>query len=377
MQYRSFKNTGTELSLLGFGAMRLPVRNKVESDIDEEKALEMIGYAYENGVNYFDTAYIYHGRNAEAFLGKALGRYRRESYHLATKMPPWNIEKKENLQRIFDEQLKNCGVDYFDFYLMHCITRTFLPLFEKLETWEFMLEQKKKGKIRYLGFSHHDNVDILTQAIDKWPVDFAQIQLNYLDWEQLNAKGLYETLWARGIPCIVMEPVRGGLLASLPKDSAKILQEADPTRSAASWAMRFCGDLPGVATVLSGMSTMEQVKDNVATFKNFAPLSSAEREAINRTVDVYRKNAMVPCTVCRYCMPCPEGVEIPHSMAIYNAYKSGDTAEHFLNEYALIGKGSFPHKCTGCGVCLERCPQHIDIPVWMKEIAKTKKDLGG
>jgi len=377
MQLRNFTEAGPALSLLGFGTMRLPVKGKNQSDIDEEKALEMIDCAYESGVNYFDTAHMYHDQASEPFIGKALSRYRRETFHLATKMPPWNLKSKGDAERVFDGQLKKCGVDYFDFYLMHCITRETFPTFEKYGVYEFLLEQQKKGKLRRLGFSLHDNNELLKQVVAKWDFQFALMQMNYFDWDGQNAKELHQTLAGRNIPIFVMEPVRGGMLASLSPESAKVLQEADPTHSIASWAMRFAAGLPGVVTVLSGMTTLDQVKDNVATYKNFTPLTPTEQEAIVKAVDIYRKSGAVPCTACRYCVPCPVGVDIPHAFAVYNAFKKQGSAGTFRMHYEMIGDGSLPENCTSCGQCLPLCPQHLDIPALMGQIAKAYENPKG
>ncbi|MCL2856410.1 MAG: aldo/keto reductase [Oscillospiraceae bacterium] len=369
MEYRKFKD-GLDISLLGFGTMRFPVDGEDLANINVEKTYEMLDHAFENGVNYFDTAYMYHNHASEAFLGKALARYSRKDFYLATKLPPWSLEKKEDMQRMFDGQLKRCGVDCFDFYLLHCITRSTLPIFERLGAYEFLREQQKKGKLRYLGFSIHDSAALMKEVLEKYEFDFGQIQLNYLDWDQLDSKGLYETLYSRKIPAIIMEPVRGGSLANLPERSAQMLLNASPERSQASWAMRFAGELPGVLTVLSGMSTLEQVKDNIATYTNLSPLTSSEHEIIRQAVEIYRKNAAIPCTTCNYCMPCPVGVNIPESFGVYNMFKNTGNRARFNIEYTHVGKGSQPEDCTSCGACLTRCPQQIDIPKEMEKIAQ-------
>ena len=373
MQYRPFADTASRMSLLGFGTMRLPVIGEKQSDIDEQKALQMIDYAYENGVNYFDTAHVYHGGNSETFIGKALGRYRRESYNLSTKMPPWQIKKESDVQKIFDGQLRKCGVDYFDYYLMHCIDRETMPTFEKFGIYDFLRGQQKKGKLRHLGFSMHDNVEMLEKILGKWEMEFALMQINYLDWDGQNAKGLYQTATGRGLPVFVMEPVRGGTLAALCPDSAEILRKAAPERSIASWALRFAAGLPGVVSILSGMSTIEQVKDNVATCRDFTPLTPAEREVLERAVETYRKKATVPCTACRYCVPCPAGVDIPHAFTVYNTFKKTGNRGAFRMHYDMIGEGNQPNDCTQCGQCVSLCPQHLDIPKWMDEIAEAVK----
>ena len=375
MERRTFKD-GSQVSLLGYGTMRFPLRGSRAADIDEAEAARQIDYAYENGVNYFDTAWMYHDYTSEAFVGKVLSRYPRNSFNLATKMPPWELESERDLARIFDEQLRRCKVDYFDYYLLHCVSRSTLPMFENVGAYEFCREQQKKGKLRHLGFSIHDSAELLTYMLDKWEFDFVQIQLNYLDWDQLDSRGLYETARGRDIPIIVMEPIRGGTLATLCPESVAILQAAAPERSIASWAMRYAA-LPGVLCVLSGMSSMEQVKDNIATYQKAVPLTPGEREALARAVETYRAKATVPCTACRYCIPCPVGVDIPQSFGAYNLYKGSGNKRGFCMEYEFIGEGNQPDSCTQCGACLERCPQQLDIPKLLDEIAKTYVGLAG
>lgn len=370
MEKRRFAKGNFDVSLLGFGTMRLPHAQGKPAEILTKEATAMYDHAYESGVNYFDTAYMYHDNASESFTGKTLKRYPRDSFYLATKLPPWYIEKQSDLERIFDEQLRNCQVDYFDFYLLHCFTRTTFLTFEKYGAHEFLLEQKKKGKLRYYGFSIHDNVELMEKVLNRWDFDFAQIQLNYLDWDVINSKGLYNSLEKRGIPAIIMEPVRGGTLAKLPEASAKVLTDFAPEKSIASWAMRYAADLPGVLTVLSGMSNINQVKDNIATYNSFAPLSADERKTIDTAVEIYRKNSTIPCTTCGYCMPCPVGVNIPESFGIYNIMKNGGDQVSFTNEYRNIGSGSRPDDCTNCRVCLSHCPQHIKIPEMLKEVAQ-------
>jgi predicted aldo/keto reductase-like oxidoreductase len=299
--------------------MRLPLKQGTR-EIDKDLALKMVDYAKNKGVNYFDTAYMYLDGNSETFAGEALSRYDRNSYKLATKMPLMMLRQEEQVETIFEEQLKKCRVDYFDYYLLHNINREHLKVAEDLKVYEKLKEKQRQGKIRYLGFSFHDIPETLEKVVKKYDWDFAQIQLNYLDWDQQDAKGQYEILESHGIPVNVMEPVRGGALADLGVDAEAILKAANPKVSAPSWAIRFAASLPGVQVVLSGMSAMNQVEDNVATMENFKPLSEAEREVITKAVLAYRTAGAVPCTGCRYCMECPQGVDIPRNLAAYNSY---------------------------------------------------------
>ncbi|MGI6004424.1 MAG: aldo/keto reductase [Christensenellales bacterium] len=368
MEKRPYKNTGTEISLLGFGCMRLP-RVGTTQKIDRTEAQKMIDYAYDHGVNYFDTAWPYHAGDSELFIGEALKKYPRDSFHLASKLPLWELREPSDVKRIFEKQLEKCQVDYFDFYLEHNINTEFQSLSEKADAHAQLAALKKEGKIRHHGFSFHDTADFLEQIVDQYDYDFAQIQLNYLDWDQQDAQRKYEILTQRGIPVIIMEPVRGGTLATLRPESVEIFKKADPDASVASWAIRFAASLPNVLTVLSGMSTMEQVVDNVATMTNFRPLSQADHGTVTAAVTAYRATGAIPCTACRYCMDCPSGVDIPKVFAYYNNYKVKGKKASFLDEYELLGDGAQAHQCIACNQCTEHCPQFIDIPKWMQEIS--------
>lgn len=369
METRLFKNK-EKISLLGFGTMRLPRVSEETQEIDEKTGQEMIDFAISHGVNYFDTAYMYHEGGAEIFIGQALSKYPRESFYLADKMPPWRAETEKDLDRIFEEQLQKCKTDYFDFYLIHNINEEHFKLSEKLKIYDFMKEKQKEGKIRYIGFSFHDNPALLEKILDKYEWDFVQIQLNYLDWTIQNAKRQYEILAERKIPVIVMEPVRGGSLATLSEKSVHILKEADPDASTASWAIRYAATLPNVLTVLSGMSDTDQVKDNINTIENFCPLTENDYKRIEDAVKEYQSSFAIPCTYCRYCMECPSGVHIPKVFDKYNQYFArGDSDKmKFLADYRQIGEKRQAHQCTECGICLLKCPQGIDIPNELKRI---------
>lgn len=375
MEMRQYRDTDVKVSLLGMGCMRLPKVDPEKEDIDYEKAQEIIDYAYANGVNYFDTAYGYHGGQSELFVGQALKKYPRESFFLASKMPIWCVKEKGDVERIFNEQLKKCQTEYFDFYLFHAQNAANFQKCQEFGVYEFLSQMKAEGKIRRLGFSFHDTPEVLRHICDTYPWDFAQIQLNYLDWEMQDAKTQYQILNDREIPVIVMEPVRGGALAS-PCEAADILfREERPDKSVASWAIRFAASLPGVLTVLSGMSNMEQVRDNVDTMTRFEPLTDREREVIDEALEAYRKKDTVPCTGCRYCMDCPFGVDIPKMFSLYNHYVLDRDGEDYLEAYEAQPESERADQCQACGACMEKCPQHIRIPDQMVTIRETVEKI--
>ncbi len=375
MEMRQYRDTDVKVSLLGMGCMRLPKVDPEKEDIDYEKAQEIIDYAYANGVNYFDTAYGYHGGQSELFVGQALKKYPRESFFLASKMPIWCVKEKGDVERIFNEQLKKCQTEYFDFYLFHAQNAANFQKCQEFGVYEFLSQMKAEGKIRRLGFSFHDTPEVLRHICDTYPWDFAQIQLNYLDWEMQDAKTQYQILNDREIPVIVMEPVRGGVLAS-PCEAADILfREERPDKSVASWAIRFAASLPGVLTVLSGMSNMEQVRDNVDTMTRFEPLTDREREVIDEALEAYRKKDTVPCTGCRYCMDCPFGVDIPKMFSLYNHYVLDRDGEDYLEAYEAQPESERADQCQACGACMEKCPQHIRIPDQMVTIRETVEKI--
>lgn len=375
MEMRQYRDTDVKVSLLGMGCMRLPKVDPEKEDIDYEKAQEIIDYAYANGVNYFDTAYGYHGGQSELFVGQALKKYPRESFFLASKMPIWCVKEKGDVERIFNEQLQRCQTEYFDFYLFHSQNAANFQKCQEFGVYEFLSQMKAEGKIRRLGFSFHDTPEVLRHICDTYPWDFAQIQLNYLDWEMQDAKTQYQILNDREIPVIVMEPVRGGVLAS-PCEAADILfREERPDKSVASWAIRFAASLPGVLTVLSGMSNMEQVRDNVDTMTRFEPLTDREREVIDEALEAYRKKDTVPCTGCRYCMDCPFGVDIPKMFSLYNHYVLDRDGEDYLEAYEAQPESQRADQCQACGACMEKCPQHIRIPDQMVTIRETVEKI--
>jgi len=365
---RHYRDTAQTVPLLGFGMMRLPRTEPEKPDIDCAVTGTMIARAMEAGINYFDTAYFYYGGLSEKCLGDLLSKYPRDSYYLADKMPVMHAETTADAERIFNEQLARCKTDYFDFYLLHAIGAGSWKKAKELRICEFFDEMKVAGKIRRFGFSFHDTPEVLQEVADARPWDFVQIQLNYLDWDLYRSKEQYEILTERGIPAIIMEPLRGGALASFEPDVAAIFRKADSCANIASWAFRYAGSLPNVLTVLSGMSLPEQLEENIRTFAGFKPLTDAERGVIAEALALYRKTTLIPCTGCRYCMPCPAGVDIPRIFGMYNQSRISRNPDAFRTPYGKMGDSEKASACVNCGACLEKCPQKIDIPAELKRI---------
>lgn len=370
MIYSDFQ--GLKLSLLGFGTMRLPlVSGDPSGQVDEKKTEEMVDYAIAHGVNYFDTAYPYHNGESERIIGRLLKKYKRDQYYLATKYPGHQLSESYNPAEIFEEQLKKCGVDYFDFYLLHNVYENSIQTYTD-PRWgivDYFLEQKKAGRIRHLGFSSHGSLDNLREFLDLYgdKMEFCQIQLNYLDWTLQNGKGKYDLLTERGIPVWVMEPVRGGKLAKLSDEDERKLRAERPQESTSAWAFRFLQGLPNVKMVLSGMSNMEHMQDNVHTFEERKILSERE-DAVILGIAEGMKNS-IPCTACRYCCSdCPKGLDIPALLAAYNELRF-DPAMNVSMRLEALPEEKRPSACTGCGKCAQICPQKIDIPAAMKDFA--------
>ncbi|MDR0827277.1 MAG: aldo/keto reductase [Desulfovibrio sp.] len=379
MEKRFFPSIGQDISLLGFGLMRLPLVAG-GAEIDYPLAEKMLDRALEAGVNYFDTAWPYHNGQSETVAGKALSRHKRDSYCLASKCPTWEISAPQDVERIFAEQLEKCRTDYFDFYLVHSLNTPNYEITRKMKIYETLLRKKETGQIRRLGFSFHDHVDLLERITSDYDWDFAQIQLNYIDWEVINSKRQYEILAARKIPAVIMEPLRGGALATLNSESADILRRFNPQASIASWALRFAASLPGVLTVLSGMSAPEQLEDNIKTMRGFTPIGEAEKAKLAVAAQIYKAAGAIPCTGCRYCMDCPSGVDIPRVFAVFNHYrieveKNPYAKLIFSNHYNSIGESARAHNCTDCGACMEQCPQHIQIPASMKIVEELAVEI--
>jgi predicted aldo/keto reductase-like oxidoreductase len=368
MQMREFEKLNVKASLLGFGGMRFPVK---DGKIDRELAQRMIDLAYENGVNYYDTAVLYHGGESETFLGEALSKFPRESIYIADKMPPGELHSKEDTEKMFEGQLKKLQTDYFDFYLIHGIGRNSIPKIKEYDMINFLKKKRAEGKIKYLGFSLHDTPEALSELLLLHDWDFVQLQLNYVDWEVIRARENYELLVRKNIPCIVMEPVRGGTLHNFSGKTREIFIKANPNATLASWAIRWVASLPNVKVILSGMSTLEQVKDNLQTCSEFKPLTNEEFAVIGEALDIINEAPTVPCTACKYCMPCPVGVNIPENFIYFNEYikyENIGTLKWRCN--AQLKKEEKSSECISCGLCLEKCPQHIDIPTELEKITK-------
>ncbi len=377
MEKRHFDNIGYDISLLGFGCMRMPTVDGDDGKIDYDAAAAAIDYAYKNGVNYFDTAYGYHSGQSELFIGKALSRYPRESFYLADKLPAWVLKEKADVERVFNEQLKKCGVDYFDFYLEHNLTQENYDKLEGFGAYDFLNEMKRQGKIRRLGFSFHGDIPTLERILADHDWDFAQIQYNYLDCVNSNAQKEYDIIAAKGIPCIIMEPVRGGALANLCDEANDILKGVRPDSSIASWAIRFAASQPNVLTVLSGMSNMEQVEDNIATMSNFEPIDERESKAIDSAVEVFRKYFTVPCTKCRYCVKdCPQGIDIPEMLRIWSRWRLEKKEGNYKNNYLKVEADARAARCIACGSCESLCPQNIGIIEIMESMKALNSELG-
>ena len=361
---------GEKLSRLGFGCMRLPQTE--EKAIDEQELWKMVDYAIEHGVNYFDTAWPYHGGHSEIAVGKALAKYPREKWFLADKYPGHQVASSYNPAEVFEEQLKKCGVEYFDFYLLHNVYENSYDVYTD-PRWgilDYFKEQKRLGRIRHLGFSCHARPDTLERFLDYAgdSVEFCQIQLNYLDWTLQDAKAKYDLLTARNIPVWVMEPLRGGRLAALSGEDESRLKALRPNESIASWSFRWLQNMPNVKMILSGMSSYAQMTDNVHTFTEKVP-QTAEEAALLAEIAEGLKNAL-PCTRCRYCCEgCPMQLDIPMLIHAYNDLKFANSMTVPMQMDALP-ENKRPSACIGCGACAAICPQKIDIPAAMTELAE-------
>lgn len=357
---RMIPQFGCEISRLGYGGMRFP---KNGDEVDVEEAVKLLRKAYDMGVNYFDTAVVYHKGESEKIFGKAFEIYDRSSYYLADKMSIWVCKDEQEMKDLFERQLKTLKTDYIDFYLVHSLNRNHYQKVKEFHCVEFLQEMKRQGKIKHLGFSFHDTYPVFTQILNDYDWDFVQIQLNYLDWQNQGAEQLYRELEKRNLPCMVMEPVRGGYLATLDEQRAKPFLEMEPNRSIASWAIRWVESLPQVTVVLSGMSDMAQLQDNVAMMTNFEPMNEKELEAVAKVVEEIRKVNDIPCTGCRYCMDCPMGVDIPEIFAIYSRLKIFGKDKSFVEDYKeVMENGNGAEHCVGCQQCMNHCPQSIEIP---------------
>ena len=373
MIYRDFK--GEKLSLFAMGTMRLPVIDGDDARIDEDAARAMFDYALEHGVNYFDTAWGYHGGTSELVTGRALARHPRESFNIASKFPGYDLSNMGKVEEIFAKQLEKCQVEHFDFYLVHNVCESNIDAYlddERYGTVSYLKKMRDEGRIRHLGFSCHGQMDVLERFLEAYGADmeFCQLQLNYLDWTFQDAKGKMELAGRYDLPIWVMEPLRGGQLARLTDEQFAPLKAMRPDETQVGWALRFLQSLPEVTTVLSGSSSLEQMAENIALFEEEHPLSAEETEALLGVADDMVRSNVLPCTACRYCTShCPVGLDIPMLLALYNEHKL--TNGGFIAPMMLgtLPEDERPAACIGCGTCSSVCPQQIDIPPALADFA--------
>ena len=361
---------------LGFGLMRLPLRDPRDSgSIDLEEVNRMVDLFLERGFTYFDTAYVYHNGMSEKIVREALvKRHPRDSFTLATKLPVFNLKSSEEQERIFAEELERCGVEYFDYYLLHNLGSQHYEIAQRMDSFAFVARKKREGRVKYAGFSFHDSAALLDEILTAHPeMDFVQLQINYLDWEDagVQSRRCYEVAAGHGKPVIVMEPVKGGLLAAVPEQAELLLKGSRPDASVASWAVRYAASLENVMVVLSGMSNLEQVEDNTGYMRSFVPLTREEWELTEQAARIIRQATAIPCTGCGYCVKgCPAGIPIPRYFALYNAQRRRNGSVHRLYYDNAAKTQSRASDCIGCGQCVGACPQHIDVPGQLKKVAE-------
>lgn len=374
MIYKDFQDL--KLSALGMGCMRLPRNSGDDGDVNVAETQRMVDYAMAHGVNYYDTAWGYHNGNSETVIGQALRKYPRESYYLATKFPGYDLANMPKVREIFPKQLEKCGVDYFDFYLFHNVCEMNIDAYlgPRYGILDYLLEQKNQGRIRHLGFSAHGSYEVMRRFLDAYGshMEFCQIQLNYVDWNFQDAKDKVELLRRHNLPVWVMEPLRGGRLASLSQADAAALKALRPEEPVPAWAFRFLQTIPGVTVVLSGMSDFEQMKRNIQTFETTEPLKETEWDALLKIAD--HMTSGVPCTACHYCTShCPKGLDIPSLLKLYNEHTF--TGGGFLAPMALqaLPEDKRPSACIGCRSCEAVCPQQIKISEVMSDFSRKVK----
>lgn len=372
MTYKEFQ--GMKLSNLGLGCMRLPVVDGNDAIVDQAAVEEMVALAMERGINYYDTAWAYHAGNSELAIGKALAAYPRDTFYLANKFPGYDLSNMGKVREIFEEQLKKCRVDYFDFYLFHNVCEMNIDAYldPKYGILDYLLEQKRNGSIRHLGFSCHGAMPVLKRFLEAYGehMEFCQLQLNYIDWTFQGGKEKVELLKQYHIPVWVMEPLRGGRLARLSKKEAAVLQAMAPQRPIPAWAFRFLQHIPNVVVILSGMSNLEQLKDNLATFETEDSLTQQEWDGLLALGSERTNPKALACTACRYCTShCPQGLDIPHLLALYNEHRF--TGGGFIAPMALsaIPADKQPSACIGCRSCEAVCPQQLKISEAMADFA--------
>lgn len=370
MHYRGITKDNIQISPLGFGCMRFPILDNDSGKIDEGKAIEMLRYAIDNGVNYIDTAYPYHKGNSEYLVGKALKDGYRQKVYLATKLPSWLMKTYEDFDRYLEEQLKKLDTEYIDFYLLHSLNKKHWEKLKELNVFEFLEKAQEVGKIKYIGFSFHDDLDVFKEIVDYYDWDFCQIQLNYVDRDyQAGLEGL-KYAYEREISTIIMEPIKGGKLVNPSPEIKELWDENHIKRTPADWALRWVLNHKEVSLLLSGMSNLEQVKENISTVSDASPnhLSTKELDIIDKVTNIYEEKTKVGCTSCEYCLPCPEDVAIPEVFQIYNELSIFGTQESSRNMYKnYIEKEIDASRCIECGRCETLCPQNLEVIEYLKE----------
>ncbi|AKB28486.1 Aldo/keto reductase [Methanosarcina siciliae T4/M] len=372
MLYRKLGKTGEKVSILGYGCMRLPVLEEAPEKIDEKKATELLRYAIDHGVNYVDAAYSYHGGMGEIFLGKALSDGYREKVHLATKLSCKRVNRKEDMDRFLNEQLEKLRTDCIDFYLLHAVKKSYWEKMKKFGVIEFLEKAREAGKIKYTGFSFHDELEVFKEVVDAYPWDLCQIQFNFLDEDfQAGVEGLKYAA-GKGLAVVIMEPLRGGNLASkVPEEAKKVWDRAGIERTPAEWAFRYLWNYPEISVVLSGMSGPEHLEENLRITEKGYPdsLSAEEKNLIREVKEIYKARIKVNCTGCKYCMPCPSGVNIPRNLSYLNdVFMLDDVANARFQYGVLLSPEEKAGNCAECGECEEVCPQNIRIREMLKEV---------
>ena len=365
---------GESIKKLGFGLMRLPMLGE---EIDIEQVKKMADTFMSKGFTYFDTAYVYIGGKSEVALkGAVVDRYPRDSFQCATKLPLWDLMGAAEMESTFQESLDRAGLKYYDFYLLHAMDHTKVKKADEIDAWGFMKRIKEEGRAKHIGFSFHDSAEVLEGILASHPeMEFVQLQINYADWEDDNVQSrkCYEVARKYNVPVIIMEPVKGGSLATMPEEIQKLYREANPELSVPSWAVRYAASLDGVITVLSGMSNEEQLNDNVSYMENFQPLSDAERETVQKAVEILNTLPTIPCTGCKYCVDgCPQKINIPGIFEAMNEYILYNNLERAKHSYKnAVKEGGKASDCIQCGACEAHCPQHIGIIETLEKAAAT------
>ena len=368
---RKFKDLS--VPLLGFGCMRLPMRGE---EVDMNELEKMVEYAMQHGANYFDTAYMYVDGKSEIAMGKVLSNYKREDIILADKSPAMYMKSKDDVKRIFEEQLKKCKTDYFDFYMVHNINKNTIDNYRNFEMFNQLNEFKKQGLVKYVGFSFHGTPEMLREVAPEHPWDFAQLQINYLDWDVVKAHEQYDIVQAQKIPVTVMEPLRGGGLVNLSEKAAAKLKELYPDTTPAAFGLRWAASRSNVITVLSGMSNLKQMQENIQTFIDYKDMTEAEIKAADEIAKIIQSQGEINCTACKYCTEvCPRGINIPAAFALYNQYKVTKNKMIFSMYYSTLGESEKPDKCIKCGLCNKNCPQSLDIPNLLSKVESAYKEV--